>query len=276
MTTTDTPATPAGQTDQAGQTATEIWRNLPDYIGTYQVSNKGRIRSLTRTVTDKNGRSMTRRGKMITPALAGKNGYYQFAASENGLQSRITVQTAVLAAFVGPRPEGMIVLHLNGDPRDNRLVNLRYGTRAEASQMAATRAAADNPTTPRCPQGHPLITPNLAAKNLALGHRLCKACHRAHATVSYRGLAPEHLQAVSDEHYARIIAGDPPRKPATHCIRGHALKHPNLVRGRHTCLSCNRAHAYLARHPERSTPEGIQAAADGYYARLGMRVEPAP
>lgn len=273
VTTADTPATPAGQTGQAGQagqTATEIWRNLPDYIGTYQVSDQGRVRSLTRTVTDKNGRSMTLRGKVITPALAGKSGYYQFAASENGLQRRITVQAAVLAAFVGPPPEGAIVLHLNGNPRDNRLVNLRYGTRAEVSQMSRLRGTMKGLSTTQCPRGHALAEPNLVTSQLARGYRQCKACHRAQSKLKVRGLGPEHLQAVADECYARILAGDPPLQRNTHCTRGHRLEEPNLVRGRRGCLSCNRAQAYLARHPERNTPEEIQTAADGYYARLNM------
>lgn len=41
----------------------------------------------------------------------------------------------VLAAFVGPRPEGCESLHLNHFPWDNRLVNLRYGTRSENIRM---------------------------------------------------------------------------------------------------------------------------------------------
>ena len=36
-----------------------------------------------------------------------------------------------MEAFVGPRPEGNEVLHLNGNPSDNRLENLKYGTRRE-------------------------------------------------------------------------------------------------------------------------------------------------
>ena len=38
------------------------------------------------------------------------------------------VHVAVAAVFIGPRPPGLLVLHNNGDFRDNRAVNLRYGT----------------------------------------------------------------------------------------------------------------------------------------------------
>jgi hypothetical protein len=36
-----------------------------------------------------------------------------------------------MLAFIGPPPVGMEVLHRNGDAKDNRLENLRYGTRTE-------------------------------------------------------------------------------------------------------------------------------------------------
>jgi hypothetical protein len=38
------------------------------------------------------------------------------------------VHVLVLECFVGPRPEGMQCCHINGNPKDNRLENLRWGT----------------------------------------------------------------------------------------------------------------------------------------------------
>ena len=37
----------------------------------------------------------------------------------------------VALAFIGEVPEGMEVLHINGNPTDNRPENLRYGTQSE-------------------------------------------------------------------------------------------------------------------------------------------------
>jgi hypothetical protein len=44
---------------------------------------------------------------------------------------RRLVHRLVLEAFVGPCPEGMLTRHLDGDPANNHLDNLRWGTPAE-------------------------------------------------------------------------------------------------------------------------------------------------
>jgi hypothetical protein len=50
----------------------------------------------------------------------------------------IRVHQAVLLAFIGPRPEGMQGCHGDGNPRNNRLDNLRWDTR-EANEMDKLR-----------------------------------------------------------------------------------------------------------------------------------------
>ena len=41
------------------------------------------------------------------------------------------VHRLVMLAFDGPQPEGMECRHLNGNPADNRIENLKWGTRKE-------------------------------------------------------------------------------------------------------------------------------------------------
>ncbi len=57
---------------------------------------------------------------------------YQFVRvrGAKGAVSR-NVHRLVLEAFVGRRPEGMQCRHLNGNPQDNRLCNLKWGTPKE-------------------------------------------------------------------------------------------------------------------------------------------------
>lgn len=49
----------------------------------------------------------------------------------DGKPRPFAVHALVLEAFVGPRPEGMECRHLDGDPTNNALANLAWGTRAE-------------------------------------------------------------------------------------------------------------------------------------------------
>lgn len=112
----------------------EIWKDIPDYEGEYQASNMGRIRSLDRYVRGINhysGRNFRRRisGKILKPARFCKSGHVSVVLGHGN--SGIPVHQLVMRTFVGDPPVGMEVLHINGNPKDNRLENLRYGTRTE-------------------------------------------------------------------------------------------------------------------------------------------------
>ena len=54
---------------------------------------------------------------------------YQFYSLGRG--NRKAVHHLVMFAFVGPRPAGMECRHLDGDPTNNHLSNLKWGTPAE-------------------------------------------------------------------------------------------------------------------------------------------------
>lgn len=106
---------------------TEEWRPVVGYEGQYEVSNLGRVRSLAREV--KNGRGVRRlRERILKPRR--RNQYGHAGVVLTGQRHR-TVHSLVAEAFIGPRPEGLEVRHLNGDRTDNRATNLAYGTRSE-------------------------------------------------------------------------------------------------------------------------------------------------
>jgi hypothetical protein len=62
----------------------------------------------------------------------GHGGYpYVTIVRDDGRQASVPIHRMVLRAFRGPLPKGMVTRHLNGNPKDNRLCNLTYGTYAE-------------------------------------------------------------------------------------------------------------------------------------------------
>lgn len=65
-------------------------------------------------------------------ARPASNGYPRVSLSHLNAKRDFHVHELVLLAFVGPRPEpGHVCRHINGDPTDNRLSNLSWGTCAE-------------------------------------------------------------------------------------------------------------------------------------------------
>lgn len=64
----------------------EVWADVPGYAGLYEVSNFGRIRSLTRTTTQRNNgkyRVHTYSGKILSLS-EDENGYLRAHVSKNG------------------------------------------------------------------------------------------------------------------------------------------------------------------------------------------------
>jgi len=109
----------------------EIWKDVPGYEGQYQVSNQGRVRSLDREIEQMSrwGTSYIKsvRGVMLQPGRM-PAGHVSVSLGRNNSQC---VHKLVLLAFVGAAPSGCECLHDNGDPSDNHLENLRWGTRGE-------------------------------------------------------------------------------------------------------------------------------------------------
>lgn len=108
---------------------TEVWKEIPGYDN-YAVSDQGRVMRIAR------GRS-THPGKILRPAR-NTRGYSNVVLCHECLPKTFTVHTLVMLAFVGPRPEGMEVNHINGVKTNNRLSNLEYVTPQENS-LHATR-----------------------------------------------------------------------------------------------------------------------------------------
>ena len=112
----------------------EIWKDIPGYEGKYQASTEGRIRSLDYEVNCRNPYTgdlfkRTINGRVLRPGKFCKCGHLSVILGHG--TSGKPVHQLIMRTFVGEPPLGMEVLHINGNPKDNRLENLRYGTRTE-------------------------------------------------------------------------------------------------------------------------------------------------
>lgn len=112
--------------------AVEVWKPVPGFEGLYDVSDQGRLRSWREAGGQHRKLSeprVCRGGKL-------KYGYQSHFMGRGGGREQATIHELVLLAFVGARPDGMVARHLNGNPQDNRLENLAWGTWKQNTQDA--------------------------------------------------------------------------------------------------------------------------------------------
>lgn len=110
----------------------EQWRPVVGFETSYEVSDQGRVRSKDRSWPQKtrsgNVYEHKKKGRVLRP---GPSNYGHMSVVLGRGNTRM-VHTLVLEAFVGPRPSPKHdARHINGDAKDNRLINLAWGTRSE-------------------------------------------------------------------------------------------------------------------------------------------------
>lgn len=108
----------------------EIWKKVVGFEGLYEVSNKGRVRSVATTVKCKDGRTLPRKSKLKS-ITTGSHGRLQVMLHKNNTQKNCYVSHLVAEAFLGPRPTGLDVLHGPNGLKDNSVENLSYGTKSK-------------------------------------------------------------------------------------------------------------------------------------------------
>ena len=111
----------------------EIWKDVDDYVGIYQVSNLGKIR----TFYAKNGK-LSKNTRLLS-GKKDKDGYLNFTLSDtkNGRKVKyVRVHRLVANAFL-QNPFGKnLINHKNGIKDDNRVENLEWCTSKENTHHA--------------------------------------------------------------------------------------------------------------------------------------------
>ncbi len=106
----------------------EEWRPTVGFNG-YEVSSRGRVRAVARTVerisrTGKTTHFYPVSAKVLHPTLR-SDGYLVVTLCFESNRSGRQIQRLVADAFLGPIPAGCEVDHINFDRTDNRVENLR-------------------------------------------------------------------------------------------------------------------------------------------------------
>lgn len=147
------------------------WASIPGWVGRYEVSDDGQVRSLDCISA---GRRI--RGRILKPGHNPK-GYRIVTFTRVGERKSYPVHRLVAEAFIGPLPDGFHTMHINGDNTDNRASNLRYGTASENEIDKVRHGHNPNANKTHCDYGHE-FTPENTGRD-GRGARRCKTCHRA-------------------------------------------------------------------------------------------------
>lgn len=113
----------------------ELWKSINGYDGLYEVSNLGNIRSIDRTIIQKNrwGNDNMRchkKGKLIKKQKH-RCGYLSVGLAKQGKVKTFLVHRLVAEAFI-PNPDNKeTVNHINENKKDNRVENLEWATLPE-------------------------------------------------------------------------------------------------------------------------------------------------
>lgn len=110
--------------------STETWKAVIGYEGIYEVSDHGRVRSLNRLSPHGRFGIVRLTGKVLRPGNNGK-GHMFVNMKWHGATRKDYIYRLALEAFRGPCPHGMEALHHDGNPENNRIDNLRWGTRQD-------------------------------------------------------------------------------------------------------------------------------------------------
>ena len=118
----------------------EVWRDVKDYEGLYQVSDRGRVKSLNYHRSDK---------EKILKQSKHKSGYMYAALYKDGERKYYRVHRLVATAFI-PNPENYSeVNHLDDNHSNNCVKNLEwcsskynrnYGTRNERASKSTSKS----------------------------------------------------------------------------------------------------------------------------------------
>lgn len=108
----------------------EIWVDISGYEGHYQISNIGRVKSLSRMIISPNGRGTRFMHELILKIPVDKGGYLRAPLTVNNVQKYFSIHRLVAQSFIPNLNNLPEVNHKNGIKSDNRIENLEWCDRS--------------------------------------------------------------------------------------------------------------------------------------------------
>ena len=135
--------------------------DIPGFEGYYRITEDGRVYSLISN-------------KFLRPHTASA-GYPQFTLCIKTQRHQVSLHRIMALAFYG-EPKGRVVRHLDGNPLNNVLSNLAYGTVSENGYDSVEHGTHHQVNKTHCPRGHEYNDLNTYIDTKH--HRRCRVCKR--------------------------------------------------------------------------------------------------
>jgi hypothetical protein len=97
----------------------EIWKDVPGYDGYYQVSNLGRVKSLQRVITRKNGWKQTINERFLKQANL--NGYKIVGLRKKDFHKTYLVHVLIAKSFIENPHKKQFVDHIDTNRSNNNV-----------------------------------------------------------------------------------------------------------------------------------------------------------
>jgi hypothetical protein len=160
--------------------------------------------------------------------LSNRSGYRYVHVAKDGKKKNPPVHVLVLEAFVGPRPDGTVAGHNDGNPSNNRVENLRWDSRANNGLDTVRHGTHPTAGKTHCINGHEYTAENTIVmrsprNKTAKAWRQCRTCQAEQVRRRRRPLSPRG-----------------PNAKRTHCPQGHEYSPENTTvhEGKRSCRTC--------------------------------------
>lgn len=116
----------------------EIWKDIKNYEGYYQISNLGNVRSVDRMVKGRYDNYYIKQGQLIVPCYNKRVNIYEVHLKKDGQRKCCKIHRLVAEAFI-PNDDPMIkttVNHKDGNRANNCVDNLEWCSYSENEKHA--------------------------------------------------------------------------------------------------------------------------------------------
>lgn len=107
----------------------EIWKDIPNYEGYYQVSNLGRVKSIPRKIRNNDGFFISKERILRQNSRDGK--YLNLMLYKSNVYKTFRVHTLVAMAFLGydnSKERKLVIDHIDNNGKNNHVSNLQITT----------------------------------------------------------------------------------------------------------------------------------------------------